>query len=666
MLRKLFILTIFCLLRLTQLYSQTPSFYHYTSSDGLASSTVYQIIQDKDGFIWFATANGLSKFDGQHFTTFRTIDGLNSNSITSLVENENGELYIGNFEKGINVLKNGKIKNYYSDINWKSLSISFLMLDPSENNEQNILAYGRMGEINLISENKSSGQITNVAISTPVLINKLEKLQNGNVITLTTTGLFNLKDKSFSKLHVNGLPNINISCLTSGDESSYFIGAKGMIFKLKNDTVINSYKIELAGDNDVVAILYDKNKNIWFSIMNKGFYLIPNDSDKIIDIGSKLGLQNTLVNSYFEDNEGNIWVSTFGKGVYCINNLYLKNYNENDGLSSNNVYSIAKGNNDKLFLGTFNGISVLENGKIDRIKNNTNNIFNEYIYNIKNIANEFYVSAALGVNETINISYDGMNLHLIEGLSFCKLSNGLCLFGTRVNSIKVQKTLNSDDQEVNILYVFGYSQIKNRINDIFEDSEKNIWIATGLGLCKASIQRSKTGKLVLKKSFFKTNPVLNSRINSIYQDNRNNIWFSGEKGIARYNLKNDSVKSFTNINGYDLSSSTSIVTDNKNRIWIGNMKGLFLFDGKNIKQLNRQTGLPSNEVLSLLYDKEKNQLGIGTSNGITFLDISLFDSYSPKPLNVIINTIKAGDSVYSSFKNLVFKPEQNKVYIDFN
>ena len=95
------------------------------------------------------------------------------------------------------------------------------------------------------------------------------------------------------------------------------------------------------------------------------------------------------------------------------------------------------------------------------------------------------------------------------------------------------------------------------------------------------------------------------------------------------------------------------------------MKGLYLLDGKSIQHLNRQTGLPSDEVYSLLYDEVKNQLCIGTSNGISFLDISLFDSYSPKSLDIKLISIKAGDSVYSSYNNLVFKPEQNHVYIDF-
>ena len=661
----LFILTIFYLFFNSQLYSQTPSYYHYTSSDGLASSTVYEIIQDKDGFIWFATANGMSKFDGKHFTTFRTKDGLNSNSIISLVEGKNGELYIGNFEKGVNVFRNGKFENYCSEINGKSFALSYLMLCPSEKNEQKIFAYNRWGIINLISEKKSTGLITKVITTFPVYINKLETLLNGDMIALTTTGLFNLKNDTLSKFHINGFPDVDAYCLANAEDGSYFIGTKGMIYGIKDNTVIEKYKINVAGTNEVIAILRDRNKNIWFSIMNRGFYLIPNGSNRIIDIGSKMDLQKSLINNYFEDNEGNIWVSTFGKGVYCINNLYLKSYIEKDGLSSNSVYSIVKEKSGKLLIGTFTGVNILENGRFDQIKNNSGKTLPEYIYAITNTNNEFFICSALGRNGMLNISYKGIKLHIFDGLSFCKLKNGLFLYGTRSNAIKVQSEINYEKNRSYLFSVFGDSSNVNRVNEIFEDAKKNVWIGTGRGLCKVSNLSDKSGKTGWKKTFFSSDPVLNSRISSIIQDNENKIWFAGEKGIARYNLKNDSVNNYTNIMGHDLSSSTSITSDGKNRIWIGNMKGLYLFDGSSIKFLNRQTGLPSDEVFSLFYDDKKNFLYIGTSNGIAFLDVNLFDNYVPPSLYVKIISIRAGDSVYTSYNNLVFEPEQHDVYIDF-
>ncbi|MDP3312039.1 two-component regulator propeller domain-containing protein [Lutibacter sp.] len=665
MLKKNIIFAVFFLFCFSNIHSQTPSYYHYTSSDGLASSTVYDIIQDKDGFMWFATANGISKFDGNHFATFRTKDGLNSNSIISLLEGRKGELYIGNFEKGINVLKNGKIENYCSVIDGKSLVISYLIFDTSKKNEQKIIAYNGWGDINLISETASGKLSTKIIKAFPVYINKLEKLANSDLMALTTTGLYDFKVESLSKLNIKGLPETSVFCLANGNDGSYYIGTKGTIYQLKNKAIIGTYKIDLASNNEVTAILSDKNNNIWFSNRNSGFYMIPNGSNKIIDIGSKLDLQNTLVNKYFEDKEGNIWISTFGKGVYCINNLYLKSYNENDGLHNNNVYAIAKVSSGKLLLGTFNGVSILENGKFDQIKNKNDKTLSEYIYNIKNLNNEFYVCGSVVKNDTSTISYKDIKLHLFDGLSFCKLSNGLYLFGGRTNYIRVQNKFNDDQNQASQVFVFGEDRSANRINQIFEDSEKTLWIGTGHGLCKASVLLDKTGKLTLKKTFFKSNSILNSKINAIIQDNDHNIWVAGEKGIVRYNLKNNSITDYENIGDQDLSSSTSVVSDKKNRIWVGNMKGLYLVDGNTIKYFNKQTGLPSDEVYSLFYDEEKNQLVIGSSAGITFLDIDLFDKDISPKLQVKIMGVKAGDSVYTNYNHLVFGPEQRNVSINF-
>lgn len=656
------VLFFFCL---TKIHSQTPSYYHYTSSDGLASSTVYDIIQDKDGFMWFATANGISKFDGNHFATFRTKDGLNSNSIISLLEGKNGELFIGNFEKGINIIKNGKIENYCSAIDGKSLVISYLILDSSKENEQKIIAYNGWGDINLINETASGKLKTKVINVFPVFVNKLEKLANGDLMALTTTGLYDFKVESLSKLNIKGLPETSVFCLANSNDGSYFIGTQGTIYQLKKKTIIGTYKIDSASNNEVVAILSDKNKNIWFSTRNSGFYMIPSGSTKILDIGSKLDLQNTLVNKYYEDIEGNIWVSTFGKGVFCINNLYLKNYNENDGLHNNNVYTIAKSSSGKLLFGTFNGISVLENGKFHKVKNKYEKTFSEYIYSINNIKNEFYVGGSFVKNDFSTISYMGVKFHLFNGLSFCKLSNGLFLFGGRSNSIRVQNEFNYDKNQAVQVYIFGEGRSTNRINQIFEDTGKTLWIGTGLGLCKASVVLDKSGKMTLKKNFFKSNPILNSKINAIIQDSNHNIWIAGEKGIVRYNLKKDSITNYETFGDQDLSSSTSLVSDRKNRIWVGNMKGLYLVDSNTIKYFNKQTGLPSDEVYSLFYDWEKNQLIIGSSAGITFLDIDLFDKDVSPQLQVKIMGVKAGDSIYANFNHLVFEPEQRNVSVNF-
>ena len=660
---RLIILALILYFQVDSVPAQTPSYYHYTSSDGLASSTVYHIIQDRNGFVWFATINGISKFDGKTFTTFRTSEGLNSNSIISLLEGRNGELYIGNYEKGINILKNGKIENYCREINGKNFATSYLMLSYSGFNKQKLYTYRSWGNINIISQEKPTELITKSISTQPVFINKLAIIPSGEILALTPVGLFNFKNEKLSKLTISGLPDIAMYCLTSCEDGSYLIGTKGMIYKIKYNKVVGQYKIKLDKENNVIAMLRDKNKNLWFSIMNRGFFLIPNGSEKIIDIGVTMGLQNTLVNNYLEDNEGNIWLSTFGKGVYCLNNLYLKSYSERDGMSNNNVYSIEKERSGKLLIGTFNGINLLENGRFNQIKSHSDKTLTEYIYRIKNFNDEFYVCGAFGGNVVKNILYRGIHLHLFNGPSFCKTSEGLYLFGTGGNSIVVQRELKNDTNQSKRYYIFGDSPNINRVNDIFEDSNNNIWVGTTLGLCKISgISNDMTG---WKKSFFPSCQSLNEKINSITEDDEKNIWISGDKGIAKINPKDDSIKELATYKGYDLSSSAAIVSDNKQRIWIGNMKGLYLLEGDSVKHLNIQTGLPSDEVYTLFYDKIKNDLFIGTGNGISILDISLFDKYHPLPPDVKITEVKAGDAVFANDNNLTLNPDQHNVNIEF-
>lgn len=665
MLNKIFILVFIGLLLSTSLYAQTPSHYNFTSSNGLASSTVYDILQAQNGFIWFATANGVSKFDGNQFTTFRINEGLNSNSIIAMAKGKDGEIYFSNYEKGINVLKDEKIQNYFSELNGERFSISYLFIPQDKTNEQTIYAYGNYTGVNAIRESKTTG-FTNTKISLfQTAIYKLTQLTNGKIIAATSGGLYDFENGNFTKLNITGLPDSDFYSFVEGDNGSYLAAAKSIIYHIKDYKVIKHYDVKAYGDLGVSHIYFDSNKNIWFSIMNKGFYFIPSGSDKIIDMGSKMGLQNSLVNKYFEDNEGNIWISTFGKGVYCLNNLYLKSYNENDGLSNNTVYSIVKENSGKIILGTFNGINILEAGKFRRLKKNIGKPLTEYIYGIKNFDNTFYVGVSLVNQKIAKVTSEGINFYIFDLQSFSKTKDGLYIFGTTSDYIIVNRRLNYTDEGTNRFYIFGDNPNLNRINDIFEDSQKNVWIATANGLCKLSGLSYSANEFKAVKSFSPDDPVLNSRINSVTQDNQNNVWFAGVNGIARYNLESNLVTSYTNLLEYDLSASNSMTFDRMGRLWLANMKGLFLIDGKTIKHLSGKTGLPSSEVLSLYLDESENLLYVGTSNGISLLDINQFDNFNPQPPNVIIVNVEAGDSVYTGYDNLIFSPEQHDVKIDF-
>lgn len=649
---KLFLLILFLKLFFPAdnfLFPQTPPYYHYTSTEGLASSTLFSICQGKDGYIWLASSQGISRFDGRRFKNYGMKDGLNSNIITGIIAGQDGEIYIANYEKGINIMKNGIITNY-TNLDKETRRINYLFLDGNS-----LYGYGTGG---LFWYNNGQSE----TILTPVLggdikshpnpFSRLTKISDGTLLASTTYGIYSIKKNEFKKINIKDFPDSETHAIYESKDGRLFAGSMGEIYEIKNYRTVDVIKTGFENDK-ITNIMIDSRNNMWFSVFNNGFYLIPSGSDKILNMGSKLGIEKTVVNHFFEDNESNVWVTTFGKGVFCLNNFYLNKYNEEDGLISNHVHSIAKNIDGNLLLGTMNGISILSDGKIDRLELESEKNLNNYIHEMKLVDGKIYACVSFPHYYKVKKFYNNTEFVLFWASSFCRTSNDDYIVGTWGNEIHINK---KDDFSYtlgpSIIVIDGGSN-NNRINKIFEDSKKNLWIGTGQGLC-----RMKNGE----KKLFPENEILNASVKSIIQDNRDVIWFAGEKGLASYNPQNDS---FLNINfpGYDLSSSTSLALDRYNRLWIGNTKGLYILKNNSIKFLNTSKGLPSNEISSLFYDSEKNIMWIGTNNGFCSFDIGLYDSYKFPPLNIKVENIKSGDSIYTVFNDLSFEPENNDIHI---
>ena len=261
--------------------------------------------------------------------------------------------------------------------------------------------------------------------------------------------------------------------------------------------------------------------------------------------------------------------------------------------------------------------------------------------------------------------YKELQFNITGKRSLAKISSDYFVYGGWGNEIRISKTFEFTSQNP-IYAIINDSMQSNRIYNLKEDSKKNLWVASALGLAKLSNLYENNGVWSWDKTLFADNEILNSRINSIHEDTDNTVWFAGSKGVASYNLKSEIMNNYIKINGFDLSGANSISSDSKNRVWIGTLSGLYIMDGKNIKYLNSKTGLPADEILSLFYDKDEDYLYIGTSNGLSIMDVKLFDSYVYPQLSIKINSVKSGDSVYTDFNNLIFEPHQNNIYMDFS
>ncbi len=172
-----------------------------------------------------------------------------------------------------------------------------------------------------------------------------------------------------------------------------FYGSKGCVYKVKNNKVIKTFRIEKYRDKDFLRMFCDSQDNIWFSVIGKGFFIIPAGTDTLMDMGSKMSLDNTMIDWFFEDDENNVWICTYGKGVYCLNNLYLRNYTETDGLTNNNITCLDKDKSGKILIGTINGVSIIEKGSVDKLKGESGVVVSGYINGIKSYKHSVIINS---------------------------------------------------------------------------------------------------------------------------------------------------------------------------------------------------------------------------------------------------------------------------------
>ena len=616
--------------------------------------------------MWFGTLQGLSRFDGKHFVSFDSKDGLNSNSIVSLAQGLDGEIYAATYENGINVIKNGRIENFLRYPSGKQFAITYLQAGPSSGKPQKFYAYKNAGWINVVvGDSKGKGSASTIKTNPPG-VQRIALLEDGTVLVAAKQGLFILKDGIFVKKKIAGLPEEALLSLFVKKDGSFYAGGKGKIYEISNDAVIKSYKLSGTAADEVVEIFSDSRNNLWFSVINAGFYLIKDGENTAVDMGEKFGLQNTHVNGYLEDTQKNLWVSIHGKGVLCLNNLYVSRYNESDGLSNDNINFIARDKKIGLIVGSFDGLNVEDGGRFKRVATRSNTVTNEYIYNIKFYDDHIFVCGVFGSRGIRNSTYAGKVINLINYTSFCKTASGLFLFGYGANLIYVKRELTQQDNDTVFFPVFGEKESINRINDIVEDRIGNVWIATGTGLCRVRDIKIEGGKPVASKMFFDGDSILNSRINWIWNDGRDRIWFASDKGIAYYKLSSGKMTSYANLGGYDLSSSTSVVTDKKGRIWIGNLRGLFLYENSKIKVFNRFKGLGSNEVFCLRYDEIENRLDVGTSGGVSVIDLNYLDGYPSPKCDVVFTEVRSGGKNYDGKNQFELEMDYHDLFISFS
>ncbi len=290
-----------------------------TSND---ADNIHSIIQDREGFIWFATTgDGVFRFNGNTFTNFTTENGLNSNCIFSIIQDDAGIIWFGT-ENGLSSFDRKKFKNYTITLS-ENTSIN-LSNTPTKNIGVSKILQAKNGVFWLATESGvycySKGIFTRFINNTT--IEKSNTFYPKNVVTI-------IEDSKG-----------NIWFTTRAEGIYCFNGSKISNYQPNNETWF-------------FGLFEDKNGNVWAGSRESGVFRF--DCKTFTKQFKELGFNNAVVYSITQDVKGNIWFgSDENKGLWSYDGTTLKNFNTKQGLTNSSVFCVFEDKSGKIWVGARN------------------------------------------------------------------------------------------------------------------------------------------------------------------------------------------------------------------------------------------------------------------------------------------------------------------------
>ncbi len=572
-----YILLLFLSLTYLSSFAQFARFRHITVEDGLTQNYVTCIVQDKKGFMWLGTSDGLNKYDGKNIYTFKArvedSSTIIHNTIRSLYADNENNLWGGTGGGMFKIdLKTLKVTNYFPD--------------------------------SLKEDGLSDGHV-----------NAIIEAEPGKLYLATYNGLhvFDKKTEKFTNYRKGGKNNVeflsnNLRYMTVDKDGHLWCSNPGFGVTEydpktgKCEYYTSSTPLKLPA-NSPKGIFCDSRNRIWISCWAHGSVIIDKKNNKCYDSYDTLNhpfksiKRAFLVSSFYEDRKGNIWFATAEHGIGKFDaidktaTMFESNKDDAETINDNTTFVIFEDKSGLIWSGTWKGGAnvmdprTLNFGYYKHESNNPSSLNNSSVFCVRHKSpNEVFVGTNAGV--TIYNSS-------AKTLSVMPIDEGKEDF-LRHNTIALSA---------------------------YKDEDGSIWIGSfGAGIYRYYPDKN---KYVLYLPTADSNSFSHHSATHIVKDKLNRLWFATEIGFNIYNREKNN---FTRIqtagkpNGLSSNYIISMAVNKDGKFWVGTLaNGLNLFDpitgtSKHIFD-NKKELLYDVGMTSLLYDS-KGILWMGTAIGL--------------------------------------------------
>lgn len=647
------------LFSLSILGQQNYAVKNYLVEEGLPHNVINQIIQDKKGFIWLATYNGISKYDGYSFKNYKSKPSdkvfMKKNRIDRIVEDKIGRIWIkSNSTQSNAYCFNPETESFWSTDLIKNSSIKNFTLSK--------IVSQKSGYVWLLSESSGCILVKDSLFNANVYNKKSNNLHTNNVRfvyedqqqnswILTDNGITLIKkDKLNKPIHYFLGKKTSAHSFYSAievDHEIWFGASNGIIAKYsKTDHTFRITKLEL--NANIIRFEKLSNQNILAVTDQKGFCTIDTYTNTIQNYNSKSYPQlktANLIPISLTKNRLFWFVINNEKGIYLFdfNSKKLKYFSSN----SYETKKTSVSDNAFVFTNIRGEVWVQPNGgefsKFDPITQKLIPLTPESTYPstlhcayFDKQGNLWYSSQSSGLTK---ITFNKNNFKTLpfkntEVRCIFQRKNGTIWISTKGNQLII---LDENLNKIGCLSPSGKlvenSTWNKAIYSIMEDSNFNIWIGTrGDGLYKLTPQKAAFTYGVDHFKNEKLNPysLSNDDIYSICQDKLNQIWVGTLDGLNLFNPNNEKTKFINYKNqwkSYPQINFNKIrcINQSKNLIYVGTTDGLLVFNPNGIiKKSNKvhhyeiennpNKSLSGNDIIDLCITK-KNEIFIATSDG---------------------------------------------------
>lgn len=589
---QLIITMMICLFSI-QAWAQSGKLFN--TDNQLSSNLATQVFQDKSGFIWIATRNGLNNYDGYHITVIKkdmsNFLGLNSNYINSIAQDEKEHILLGTNNSLLEFTGSEFLKIPMLDSKGKELATYVKQVYPLKNKDVAVATSGY--GIMLKKQDEQKCHAMKGEVEKLKYIHKLLEDKRGRLWIITEDGkLYRKETNGRVTSHFAGTEGVGAQDIQQDALGNIYLASKNQGVHLLRAGSNVFTRISSIGNLPIDNIYISRNNKLYIGCDGLGIYVYDPQTGFLQDnpLFSRLvNLAKSKVTSIIEDNQGNIWVSMLQKGVFMQSNI------QNDF----NYMGFRLGNRNVIGENCVTSLSINQGNQV-WVGTDKDGL---YLFNIA------------------TRSVEGHFLNQSTVLTLCKDQQGRTWVGTYSDGLGYMDAAGSfHPVDLGISKSVG-------IFDIKQDPQGNIWIATmGEGLFCLQKDGSRRN---YKAKYGSDN---NLKVNSLPNDylikmalskDGNHVYIATSVGLACLDRKRNSwVSTFKGVNCLNKNSfSHCVFVDSKDHVWYGTEDGAFCFDfrkGIKPKLYTTANGLTDNSVASITEDYQGN-IWLGTIKGLNKL-----------------------------------------------